>query len=73
MLLSLPLNHLYCYLRGCGHAVPINAPSFFENLANIIDGSIVSVPSLSPVPLVPEPASLALLSLSTLALLRRRG
>jgi hypothetical protein len=53
--------------------VQTNAPTFFANTANIIDGSIVSVATFSPNPVVPEPASLALLSVSTVALLRRRG
>jgi hypothetical protein len=53
--------------------VQTNAPSFFDNVANIIDGSIVSVHTFAPTPIVPEPASLALLSVSAIALLRRRG
>ena len=43
--------------------------TFAQSFSSVIDGGVVSVPSFAP---VPEPATLALLSLGGLALIRRR-
>ena len=49
--------------------VQTNAPDWRQTTAAVIDGSVATVPSLAP---VPEPATLSLLVLGGLALIRRR-
>lgn len=46
-----------------------NAPDFVENLASVIDGSVATTPSYSP---VPEPATMGLMVAGALAFLTRR-
>ncbi len=49
--------------------IQTDAPSFTEDLASVIDGFVATVPTFAP---VPEPATLGLLAIAGLALIRRR-
>ena len=51
--------------------VQTNTTQFNPSIASIIDGASTQVASLAPLP-VPEPASLAILGLGALAIIRRR-
>ncbi|MGD9719748.1 MAG: PEP-CTERM sorting domain-containing protein [Pirellulales bacterium] len=45
-----------------------DAPQYVPTFASVIDGTVTSVPSFSPAPLVPEPGSVALLGIGATGL-----
>ncbi len=49
--------------------IQTNAPTWTGSFASVIDGSVATIPTFGP---APEPATLSLLALSALAMIRRR-